>query len=288
MVLTFNSYAKVNIGLRVLGRRADGYHDLDTFFHLISLHDKITMTLEEDRKTSVSISGSEAYLPAGKTDLMEKAAVLFSALSGKSFSLHIDIKKSIPSQAGLGGGSSNAAAVLKMLNEAFAFPLGQQQLLDGALELGSDVPFFVTGFFCAHASGRGERLSERQAVSLPALIVRPQGEAVSTAEGFRKLDERAFVPSPLPEWTAEAQEWMDLYPNDFDLIQPVLRRRDYLESVSGSLYHSTTGSGSCQVIVCRDELERDRIESGLRKKESHFDVMRTYLLKDFATGVIFD
>ena len=88
MILTSNSYAKVNIGLRVLGRRADGYHDLDTFFHLISLHDKITMTLAEDRKTSVSISGSEAYLPAGRTDLMEKAAVLFSAMSGKSFSLH--------------------------------------------------------------------------------------------------------------------------------------------------------------------------------------------------------
>ena len=108
MIIEKKAYAKVNLGLRVLSKRPDGFHPLKTIFHLIDLHDVITLDVSDSAVTEVAVKGNEDYLPPGGVDLMEKAARLFSATSGITFRALITIEKHIPSQAGLGGGSSDA------------------------------------------------------------------------------------------------------------------------------------------------------------------------------------
>ena len=136
-VLELKSYAKVNIGLRIMGRRADGYHDLDTYFHRIELHDDIRLSFELRDETSVSITGNEGYMPSTAMDLMEKAARLFSDLTGIRFHADISITKRIPVQAGLGGGSSNASTVLTALDSICGGVLSRDDLMDASLALGS-------------------------------------------------------------------------------------------------------------------------------------------------------
>lgn len=107
-----NAYAKINIGLYVKGNRPDGFHDLDSYFHLIGLHDEIELSFLPAEETSVVIRGNGGYLDTGKEDLMEKALRIFSERSFLNFRAEIDIVKHIPFKAGLGGGSSDAGLVL--------------------------------------------------------------------------------------------------------------------------------------------------------------------------------
>ena len=152
------SYAKINIGLKVLEKRKDGFHDIDSYFHIIDLYDEIYPSATESRCLSVAIEGNAGYLDRG-LDIMEKAAIAFSKATGLVFSLDVRIKKRIPSKAGLGGGSSNGAAILKYLNEYFSHPLDEKGLADVALSVGSDLPFFISGLSAARVQGRGELIS---------------------------------------------------------------------------------------------------------------------------------
>ena len=136
------AYGKVNIGLKVGGKREDGYHDIDSYFLLIPFFDELSFSLE-DGKYSVDIEGNQGYLAEGKTDIMEKAAGIYSEATGLEFSLSIGIKKHIPDKAGLGGGSSDAASVLLFLNGLFK-ALDEKSLLELSSKVGADVPFFVS------------------------------------------------------------------------------------------------------------------------------------------------
>ena len=109
------AYGKVNIGLKVGEKRADGYHNIDSYFLLIPFFDELEFSLAEG-PYSVAIEGNEKYLASGKMDIMEKAAFLYHERSGVDFSLRIKVSKHIPQEAGLGGGSTDASAVLSFLN----------------------------------------------------------------------------------------------------------------------------------------------------------------------------
>lgn len=279
MIIHTKAYAKVNIGLSVLERREDGYHNLDTYFHLTELADDLTLEVEEGSVTTVTIEGNEDYLAPGQTDLMEKAAHLFSSLCDMTFSLKVSIEKHIPHQAGLGGGSSDAASVLLALNEAFGNSLSRDVLVTSSLALGSDVPFFVSGLCCAHGSSRGEILKEETAVDYPILIVFRPGDKVSTGKAFSLLDERTVASSPLPGWNADLSSWRGLYHNDFDFIQPILKDIAFSSIASRAPYSSTSGSGSSQILVFGSEEERVRLAKELagfdmiisRFKKFHFE-----------------
>lgn len=278
-VLELKSYAKVNIGLRIMGRRADGYHDLDTYFHRIELHDDIRLSFELRDETSVSITGNEGYMPSTATDLMEKAARLFSTMTGIRFHADISITKRIPVQAGLGGGSSNASTVLTALDSICGGVLSRDDLMDASLALGSDVPFFTSGFAAAHGQGRGEVLEEIEAVDLPLVIVQRRGDVVSTREAFRMADEERRDRLPLSPWTTDAARWRNLYTNDFDPIQPILKDRDYLECASTALFHSTSGSGSSQLLVASGTEDAARLTAMLEASSGHLDVIGTSFSK---------
>ncbi len=250
------AYAKVNIGLRVLAKREDGFHPLKTYFHKVSIADCIEMDIVESDVLSVYIRGNGAYVGNGM-DLMEKAARTFSCRSGRIFTLSIDIDKRIPFQAGMGGGSSDAASVLLALNEHFSSPLSKKEIQDAALSLGSDVPFFTSGLDAAYAEGRGEVLSPVEAFSYPIVIIKKKGEKVSTKEAFRLLDERKTINEDIGLWPLPLKKWKENYVNDFDNLQEIRKDSRVMEILATAPYNSTTGSGSAQLLVFGNEIERD-------------------------------
>jgi 4-diphosphocytidyl-2-C-methyl-D-erythritol kinase len=157
---TILSFAKINIGLKIVRKRDDGYHDIETLFKVISLHD--TLTLRQNTLNTVRISCDRPDLAVDETNICYKAARSFETLYGRAIGVDIEISKNIPIGAGLGGGSSNGAAVLVGLDRLFQLGLTAEELLEKGAQLGSDVPFFV-GFLLgkgstAFGTGRGERL----------------------------------------------------------------------------------------------------------------------------------
>ncbi len=183
------SYAKVNLHLRIGDKREDGFHDLVSLFHLIDLHDDITVGTLSDGKGQLNIVGMDDIPPM--ENLMGQVALLFLERIGcEEDSVSISITKRIPLQGGLGGGSSNAATVLLTLNELYNFPLERDDLIGIALQVGSDIPFFIHQCPAAVVRGRGEFIepvSPRD--DLWGLIVFPEGAGIGTADAFRKYDE---------------------------------------------------------------------------------------------------
>ena len=152
--LVVKAPAKINLGLEVIGKRADGYHDIVTIFQEIALADELELTLNEE---GITFSVDDPSLPTDAENLAYRAASLFFENYSKKCGVEIKLIKKIPHQAGLGGGSSDAAAVLKGLNQLCNKPYSADDLAQIALKLGSDVPFFLRGG-TAYATGRGEIL----------------------------------------------------------------------------------------------------------------------------------
>ena len=178
------SPAKVNLFLEVCGRRPDGYHTIHTLMCCITLADSIRLRFDQ---AAISIACSHPAVPEDETNLAVRAARLFFAHTGLGEGIHIDLEKNIPVGAGLGGGSSNAAAVLNALNGYYGHPVVPKDLQAMALSLGADVPFFILGK-PAVATGIGEILTPCDHIkSLPILLIYPR-VAVSTAEVYKNLN----------------------------------------------------------------------------------------------------
>lgn len=161
-MLTLNSPAKINLFLRILNRRRDGYHNLASLFQTVDLLDQIHLSLDERD----SLSCSDPTLPVDHTNLVTKAVELFRAKTGMAFNVRAHIDKKIPAQAGLGGGSSNAATTLWGLNTLLKNPATPQQLQVWSAEIGSDVPFFFS-LGTAYCTGRGEQVFNQPFLDLP-------------------------------------------------------------------------------------------------------------------------
>ncbi len=174
--MEIKAYAKINLTLDVLKKRPDGYHDLRGVMCAISLHDIVNIQPAEDVKFS-----SDIPLPESNTAV--KAAKLFQQEAGKGADIHLT--KLIPSEAGLGGASADAAAVLKGMNELYGYPVAEKRLYELGLAVGADVPFCMMGG-CAVAEGVGEVLTPLPLPKLHLTIVKGSG-GVSTAALFRSL-----------------------------------------------------------------------------------------------------
>ena len=166
---------KLNLFLHVLERRADGYHDLQTAFRLIDRADRVGVAARDDGK--ITFEG-----PFGEDNLCVRAARLLKAEARSAVGCHISLEKNLPVGAGLGGGSSDAATVLLVLNKLWGFGLSRERLLQLALALGADVPFFIYGRN-ALGEGIGERLRPLDVPPAWYLVVTPQ-VSVSTRETF--------------------------------------------------------------------------------------------------------
>ncbi len=233
------AYAKINIGLIVNGMRPDGYHDIDTYMAAIDLHDTLDIDIRPGDCFSCTIRGNEGYLDRGP-DLMEKAARIFSEETGYLFSIDINIDKRIPVKAGLGGGSSDAAAVLRALRAFYSYG---GDIIPMAARVGSDVPFFASGFKAAHVRGRGEIAEPAEAPDEHILLLVPQLPS-DTPSAYKALDSIERPARCLPPLCAHPEK--KDFPNDFELISAPIA------SAEPGSFLSMSGSGNTWYLFYRD------------------------------------
>jgi 4-diphosphocytidyl-2-C-methyl-D-erythritol kinase len=186
MALEKSSPCKVNLLLNILGKRADGFHELETVMHPVNLCDRLTF---EQRGRGIELTCGDASLPTDSRNLVHRAAEAFLNAAGIRDGVKIHLEKKIPLAAGLGGGSGNAATTLLGLNELFASPLSSERLAELAAALGSDVPFFLQNK-PALGTRRGERIQSLE--YFPALrgavflLIHP-GFGISTPWAYQNL-----------------------------------------------------------------------------------------------------
>lgn len=182
--LTLLSPAKINLTLEVLGRRQDGYHEIRSIIQPVDLFDEVSI---EQTEEDIELTSSGIEIPQGKDNLAWKAAALYIGQSGIDVGVRIDIKKKIPPGSGLGGGSSNAAAVLTGLNRIFG-ALSEDELLRISSSLGADVPLFIRPV-SAVIEGIGEKVTPLRGLPLFYYVILCPNVNVSTERVYRKWDE---------------------------------------------------------------------------------------------------
>ena len=193
--ITLPAFAKINLSLRVLGKRADGYHKIDTVFQTISLHDTITLTVTVSPE--IVLSCDDRSLPASTDNLVYRAAQALQSRFAPDKGAHIRLVKRIPAQAGLGGGSSDGAATLLALAYLWKTKAEPHELLEIASSLGADVPFFFFGG-TARGTGTGKDLAQLDdAPDKFLLVVKPKA-SIPTSEAYKLLKARSLT-------TAEAK-----------------------------------------------------------------------------------
>lgn len=237
--------AKINLGLHILRKRDDGFHDLDTIFYPVSLHDMLEIV--PNPETTFHAYGLPVAGDASQNLVMKAYALLkqdFPSLP----ELAIHLYKHIPMGAGLGGGSSDAAFLLMMLNKHFQLELSKATLQAYALRLGSDCPFFIENIPC-HALGRGELL---QPVSVDLrryhfVLIKPEIH-ISTAAAFAGVIPNATRTSLADLIKEPIARWSNLIQNDFEHslfpAHPILKQVKDTLYQAGAVYASLSGSGS--------------------------------------------
>ena len=241
--------AKLNLCLRVTGRRADGYHELDSCVVFTEWADRLSI-VHDDRLT-LKLAGPFAAALAGQSDnLVIRAARRLAAHAGRAPNLRLILDKRIPVAAGLGGGSADAAATLRALDRLWDLRLEYSELLAIALELGADVPVCLLGR-PARVRGIGERL---EPLALPALdlVLANPNEAVSTARAFAGLARVGSGPGPegsAPAGRADLLRWLRKYPNDLEaparrLVPMIDRVLEAIGRQPGCRLARMTGSGA--------------------------------------------
>ena len=244
------------------GRRPDGYHLLDTIAVFADFGDRVTIAPAEH--LSLRVSGPfAAHAPGDERDLAWRAAEAFFAHTGLPARAAIQVEKNIPAGAGLGGGSADAAAVLRGLDRMFATGLGQDELAAIGLPLGADVPMCLIGR-ALRARGIGEQIEALENwPALPIVLVWP-GRGVSTAEAYSTLERRdnAALPAapPAPLIDRRIATWLDSCRNDLEgpveRTAPFIREaREMLRASPGCLLARMSGSGSACFGLFADPAE---------------------------------
>jgi 4-diphosphocytidyl-2-C-methyl-D-erythritol kinase len=232
--ITVDSPAKINLGLNVIRKRDDGFHDLETVFLPIMLSDKITFC----RSDKLTFDSNNKHLIGIEDNLIIRAIRLLKSNSGIDFNLSIYVEKIIPIGGGLGGGSSNAALTLKTLNKMFNLGFTYSELAQFALSLGSDVPYFLNPVPC-YAESRGEILHPlKLEIPYPILIVNP-GIKVETALAFKQINPARPVKSLRGVFTQGILDFDEIkssVKNDFEEI--VFETFPDLKKIKDDLYDS--------------------------------------------------
>lgn len=251
------AWAKLNLTLDVLGKREDGYHDLRSVMQTVSVRDDIEIDVGTGKPWVLKCD--KEGIPCDERNLAWKAAKLYCEVMGKDpDGLEIRITKRIPSEAGMGGGSADAAAVLRALNEHYGSPLSIWALAELGAQIGSDVPFCVVGGTCM-CEGRGEKL--RKLPNMPDcifVVVKPDF-SVSTPELYKKLDEVSIPKHPdnqLMESALIAGDLEKVSHNLYNVFDPVVTadhlELNYIKSLFhqyGAVGYQMTGSGSAVFAI---------------------------------------
>ncbi len=258
------AHAKLNLFLRILARERDGYHQIETAFALIELADELVVTRTA---ASVTLDVHGPDLGPAHENLAVRAATAVLEATGKRFGVALELKKQIPLRAGLGGGSSDAAAALVAVNALAGGAIPRHELLQFAARLGADVPFFASGAAAALGWGRGGRLFRiTPPPAAPALVAVPP-VGIPTADAYQWWDEANPTPAARGSVVLDAESlatWGSigrLGGNDFEV--PVFGRHPELRALfervaaTGPYWVRLAGSGSAVAAVYKAERERD-------------------------------
>ena len=267
------AYAKVNLTLDVLGKRPDGYHDLKSVMQTISLRDDVEIDVGTGKPWCLKCDKEE--IPTDSRNLAWKAAeVFFGAVKKDPDGLEIRITKRIPSEAGLGGGSADAAAVLRALNRHYGEPFSIGALAELGASVGSDVPF-CTMCGTAVVEGRGDRLRKLPDIPDCIFVVCKPDFSSSTPELYRKLDEKEIAKHPdhvAMERAILAGDLGGIAQNLYNVFDPVVTQEhlelNYIKSIFnsyGSVGQQMTGSGSA-VFAIASEFEHAAVICSMLKE----------------------
>ena len=249
--------AKINLFLDVLGRERDGFHSIETLFLRLGLGDDVTVRVT-DLGRAIDCIGLDGVPPA--KNLAFRAAEAYAAATGWPRGFSIEISKRIPAGAGLGGGSADAAAVLRILNALAPEPLEDAALLDLALTLGSDVPFLAGPAAMALAWGRGERMLALKPLPKKPVVIGVHDFQVSTSDAYAALD-RAGIPegktrlhqlAGLSSWSAVASVAHNVFEPVVGADRPEIPRLISTLKLAGAQISRMTGTGSAVFAVFDD------------------------------------
>lgn len=264
------AYAKINLALAITGLRPDGYHELESVMQSIGICDRIRVTLVE--------SGLECSCGewSGPENLAYRAAQIFLAGLNKTTGINIEIEKSIPVQAGLGGGSADAAATLQALNKLFQEPYSQEQLKTLAAQLGADVAFCLKGG-TQWATGVGEELQALPcAPKIDLVIIKPR-QGVNTASAYRTFDQEGeFSYLDYDQWQGALKSgkteaivpllYNDLEPASMKLLPEIARVKEDLVKQEGCLGALMSGSGSAVFGIIQSTEQAEGIAAQWKEK----------------------
>jgi 4-diphosphocytidyl-2-C-methyl-D-erythritol kinase len=264
-VVSLPALAKINLFLRVLARDADGYHGLETLLCLVSLADTLRAERREGHGVTIDVLGADVGPP--QQNLAVQAASRVLEATGNRFAIHLTLTKRIPVRAGLGGGSSDAAAALHAANRLAGDAVPRHELLQFAAHLGSDIPFFFTGAPLALAWGRGERMLRLAPLPPSPVLLLTPSTPIATSEAYSWIDaakqssgRRGAVALDLDALS----RWGDIgrmAGNDFE--SPVFGRYGEIRAAFEALVTTRplvcrmSGSGSTLFAIYRSERDRE-------------------------------
>lgn len=270
--LTISAPAKINLALDIVGTREDGYHLLETVFQSVSIYDKLTLTLTEDG--GIALTCSEPEIPCNEKNLAWKAAAAFLKEANIRCGVQIHLEKHIPSQAGMGGGSSDAAAVLKGLNVLTGNPLSLEVLCRLGVGLGADVPFFLYGG-TAYAEGIGEKLEILPKLPEIPMVIAKGGDGISTPAAYRAIDALENPEHPrtqeLRAAISKGEPAGELWQYCGNLFEAVTELPDVADIRSamydmGAVFSCMSGSGSAVFGIFADMDTAQRCQQKLAKR----------------------
>lgn len=247
---TVKAYAKINLTLDIVGKRSDGYHEVEMIMQSVSLHDIIT--LEPNNSGEITLSCTKDNVPTDKRNIAYKAAELYyDKITETCEGLHIAIEKNIPVEAGLAGGSADAAAVLIGLNSVHGNVLNIEQLCDIGKNIGADVPFCIVGSTML-ATGTGTSLSKLPDMPNCSIVVAKPSFSVSTPQAYKSFD--ACEPKDMTKYNKaamnalEKQDFAALCDNMFNAFERVISHEsiDSIKTVMkecGAIKAQMSGSG---------------------------------------------
>ncbi|MDO5780270.1 MAG: 4-(cytidine 5'-diphospho)-2-C-methyl-D-erythritol kinase [Clostridium sp.] len=280
--MKIKAYAKINISLDIVGKReSDGYHLLKMIMQNIDLYDEISI---EKQKKDITISCNKSYVPTDSRNLAYKAASLFKETYNIEDGVHIDIVKNIPVSAGLAGGSTDAAAVLKLMNKIFKVNASNEEMMELGLKLGADIPYCINGG-TALCEGIGEKITALPPFKNKILVLVKPSFGVSTKEVYKAFNLDRVRVHPKTENLIKAMEQDDLYyvaNNMKNLLENVtLRKHNILIKIKeemnryGAVGSMMSGSGPSVFAFFDDMLKAQRCYEKMKENNREVFLTRT-------------
>lgn len=274
VLLKLCSFAKVNLSLRILGQRTDGYHEIDTVLQTISLHDDIAFTPRTDGQIVLHCDTPD--IPIDRSNLIVRAAEILRERSAIIPGVEIQLTKRIPAEGGLGGASSNAAITILALNQLWNLGLNPNEISACLRTLGSDVPFFLSGG-CARAQGTGTEISSVPDIKKTYLLVVKPNAKVSTGTAYAALnapslttsESTSILSSSFEQPFYGAHDQWALH-NDFEgvifEIEPEIKRAKLALLEAGAQGGLLAGSGSSVFGIFENQEARERASVALKSE----------------------